>query len=416
MGIFTYCLKQNYEISSISGQLINQIFIINNKGIGFFYKIPVQKNKFMILLITNSQILNKKDFDSNTNKQLKIVLYNGKEINLEINLGESRKIYINEEEGFKITMIEIKENEINKINNDNIKITYSEIYDETKKYEGEIYYIVYYDSDKGKIDYKKIQLKEINEDIIYYKSDDIKVHLGGILVNDNGDIIGFHIIKKEDINKGILFRNIIEEYIFSNEMTIKYKIDEEKEITIFGNDFVNNNNKICKIIINGKEEELCSNFNTENINLNDNNILEITLVGITNITNMSNMFFYCDSLISISDISKLNTSKITQMNNLFCNCESLLSLPDISKWDISNVTDISGLFSGCSSLESLPDISKWNTSNVKFYFFRMFIIKIFTRYFKMEYIKSYQYEKCIFRMFCINFFAKYIKVGYIKCF
>ena len=51
MGIFTNCLKQNYVVSSISGKLINQIFIINNKGIGFFYKIPFQKNKFMILPI-----------------------------------------------------------------------------------------------------------------------------------------------------------------------------------------------------------------------------------------------------------------------------------------------------------------------------------------------------------------------------
>ena len=51
-------------------------------------------------------------------------------------------------------------------NNDKIKITYAEIYDENKKYEGEIYYIVYYDIDKGKIDYRKIQIKEINEDII----------------------------------------------------------------------------------------------------------------------------------------------------------------------------------------------------------------------------------------------------------
>ncbi len=365
-SIFSDCQKEDDMNSSISGNLIKQIFIINNKGLGFFYKIPVQKDKFMVLLITNSQILNKKNFEPNANKQIKFILYNGTEINFEINLDESRNIYINEE--FKVAIIEIKENEIKKIN-DKINISNSEIYDENKKYEEKINYIVYYDSEIGKIDNKKIQLKEINKDIIEYKGDeDIKFYLGSILVNDNGNIIGFHIKKKEDINIGILFRNIIDEYrfsIYNNEMTIKYKINEEKEITIFGNEFVNNNNKICKIIINGKEEELCSNFNTENIILNDDNILEITLVGLKNITNMSSMFSYCDTLISISDISKLNTSKVIQMNNLFCNCESLLSLPDISKWDISNITDISGLFSGCSLLESLPDISKWNTSNVK---------------------------------------------------
>ena len=39
------------------------------------------------------------------------------------------------------------------------------------------------------------------------------------------------------------------------------------------------------------------------------------------------------------------------------------SLPDISKWNISNVEDMSCMFYGCNSLNSLPDISKWNTSN-----------------------------------------------------
>ena len=368
MGIFSNCLRNN-EVYSISSLLRNQIFIIKgiSKGIGFFYKIPVQNNKFMVLLITDSQTYNKKDFDSNENKEIEIILFNGKEIKFGINLDESRKIETIEE--LKVTIIEIKENEISKINKE-IKIAYSEIYDAKKKYEGEIYYILYYDSDKGKIGYKKFRLKEINEEnnTLEYTSDDIKFHLGSILINENGYIIGFYLAKKENINKGILFKNIIEEYIFnnqSNEMTIKYKIGEEKEIAIFGNEFVNNNNKICKIRINGKEEELSSNFDTENINLNDNNILEINLIGINNITNMSGMFSYCDSLISLSDISKLNTSKVNQMKNLFCNCESLLSLPDISKWNISNITDISGLFTGCSSIESLPDISQWDTSNIK---------------------------------------------------
>ena len=41
-----------------------------------------------------------------------------------------------------------------------------------------------------------------------------------------------------------------------------------------------------------------------------------------------------------------------------------LSLPDISKWNTSKVTNMSDMFYKCSSLLSLPDISKWNTSNV----------------------------------------------------
>ena len=56
---------------------------------------------------------------------------------------------------------------------------------------------------------------------------------------------------------------------------------------------------------------------------------------------------------------------ITNMSYMFYDCESLLALPDISKIDISRVTDISFMFGGCSSLAILPDISKWDTCNVR---------------------------------------------------
>ena len=47
---------------------------------------------------------------------------------------------------------------------------------------------------------------------------------------------------------------------------------------------------------------------------------------------------------------------------MFNYCNSLLSLPDISKWNVSNVNDMNEMFTDGSSLKSLPDISKWNTS------------------------------------------------------
>ena len=52
---------------------------------------------------------------------------------------------------------------------------------------------------------------------------------------------------------------------------------------------------------------------------------------------------------------------------MFFQCESLISLPDISKWNISNVKTMGSMFVKCKSLKSLPDISKWDTSN-KLYF------------------------------------------------
>ena len=46
---------------------------------------------------------------------------------------------------------------------------------------------------------------------------------------------------------------------------------------------------------------------------------------------MDNLFYYCTSLLSLSDISKWNTINVTDMSGIFNNCKSLLSLPDLSK-------------------------------------------------------------------------------------
>ena len=84
------------------------------------------------------------------------------------------------------------------------------------------------------------------------------------------------------------------------------------------------------------------------------------------LTDVSFMFAGCKSLISLPDLSDLNTSKITNMRFMFAGCNSLISLPDISNWDISNVTNLEWMFCYCNSLASFPDISNWNTSKVKY--------------------------------------------------
>jgi len=50
------------------------------------------------------------------------------------------------------------------------------------------------------------------------------------------------------------------------------------------------------------------------------------------------------------------------MRSIFANCESLNSLSDLSKWNTIHVTDTSYMFANCKSLNSLPD--KCNTSKI----------------------------------------------------
>ena len=148
------------------------------------------------------------------------------------------------------------------------------------------------------------------------------------------------------------------------EIYIKYKVDKN-EIRLFGNDFVQRYKNICRIIINGKEEELreLKTFSRFGKKIEQ---YEIKLRGIQNIDNLNHMFYNCESLLSLPDISKWNISNVTDMSYMFSWYKSLTSssLPGISKWNTSNVTDMSYMFNGCESLSYLPDISKWDTSNV----------------------------------------------------
>ena len=79
------------------------------------------------------------------------------------------------------------------------------------------------------------------------------------------------------------------------------------------------------------------------------------------VTDMSSMFVYCKSLISL-DVSKFDTSQVTDMKHMFNKCSSLTSL-DVSNFDTSQVTDMSAMFLECSGLTSL-DVSKFDTSKV----------------------------------------------------
>ena len=54
------------------------------------------------------------------------------------------------------------------------------------------------------------------------------------------------------------------------------------------------------MLIDNKVYEITARFN---INININNILNIKLIGIDNITNMSCIFYGCSSLLFLLDIS-----------------------------------------------------------------------------------------------------------------
>lgn len=74
----------------------------------------------------------------------------------------------------------------------------------------------------------------------------------------------------------------------------------------------------------------------------------------SNVENMSNMFYKCNSLTTIP---QLDTSKATDMRTIFSGCSNLTTVPQL---DTSSVTNMSYMFNDCYMLTSVPalDVSK----------------------------------------------------------
>ena len=87
----------------------------------------------------------------------------------------------------------------------------------------------------------------------------------------------------------------------------------------------------------------------------------IEYLNTTNVTDMSNMFYFCHDLKTL-DVSNFDTQNVTDMSNMFYYCDDLKTL-DVSNFDTKNVTDMSYMFDDCSGLTTL-DVSNFDTQNV----------------------------------------------------
>ena len=118
---------------------------------------------------------------------------------------------------------------------------------------------------------------------------------------------------KEALNKNEINEiTIIYDYNKSKDIKVDDREEVQKELgesisrkKLFGERFVKNNKNKCKIIINGKKEEICCYLSNYHEYLNEGK-LEIKLIDIKNISDISFMFSGCLSLISLPDISKIN--------------------------------------------------------------------------------------------------------------
>lgn len=81
-------------------------------------------------------------------------------------------------------------------------------------------------------------------------------------------------------------------------------------------------------------------------------------------TNMSYMFAGAGSLVDLGNLNNWDTSKVTDMKNMFFDAKSLRNIGDVSNWDTSNVTDMQFMFNGAGSLTNIGNLDNWNTGKV----------------------------------------------------
>jgi surface protein len=148
---------------------------------------------------------------------------------------------------------------------------------------------------------------------------------------------------EEEINKVELIKEEIELSVSETEEVVKEVFEVKEKIV------VSTKKELRDIIfsIQGNKKEI-KNFNDK--------------YDYSDITDMSGMFYGCETLI---EIPLLYTSKVTNMRGMFSNCKSLKTIPHLNT---SNVINMSSMFYRCESLIDIPELNTSKVTNMYFMF------------------------------------------------
>ena len=339
-------------------------------GTGFFCEINDDSIPFKKALFTNNHILN----EDNINKEIEIEYLN--EVK-RIIITNKRKIYTNKILDY--TCIEIYDKD--KINNyfridktyfDNINILKNK----------EIFILQY--PNGGELSHSLGKIINISNNIIIHSASTLYGSSGSPIIKryNINMVLGIHFgelkdkynhyksnlatpfniiindIKNKVNNLNKLLNNNIE---YNNKINlIYYKTNnEDKYNYIFGEKFVEKNKDNINLIINGKENDLISEYN---LNIGANNI---QIIVKNNLSNLEYMFCRCISLTNIDGLKYLNTKKVNNFSYTFFGCSSLLDVNALEYWNVSNGKDFKCMFAECSSLSNINALNNWNVSNGK---------------------------------------------------
>lgn len=113
--------------------------------------------------------------------------------------------------------------------------------------------------------------------------------------------------------------------------------------------------KIGNITVEGTScKGLCYNYKQ---------LVEVELFDTSNVTDMMQMFAYCEKL---EIVPLFNTSSVTTMREMFMLCGKLTTIP---LFNTTNVTHMGNMFANCSNLTSVPELDTQNVVNMSGMFF-----------------------------------------------
>ena len=140
-------------------------------------------------------------------------------------------------------------------------------------------------------------------------------------------------------NENIVFKSETQSIIEKKRLHYPKKIDFNN-IKIFGDEFVENNKKKCKIVYNNKLTNLKEFFYIKNIKQNEKGTFNINLILLSTIISMKKMFSECVLLRCIFDLN-WDMKYIKNMSYMFNKCLYLHTINYLKKWNTQNVSDMS---------------------------------------------------------------------------
>ena len=377
-------------------------------GTGFLCKIPYPDSLHLLpVLITCYHILGINEIKIGGKIELK---FNDGKMAKNIQINESRKIYISDENEYDTTIIEIKPNDGFKIPNflevDNLIYDEENIENNKMNEENKTVYLIHYPKGlNSKLSFGTI--KKIDNGLIKHISKTYKGSSGSPIFNlSTQKVIGIHKgdHKKFKYQVGTLLKYPIDNFNLynQNKITITLEVKKEdinKKVYFLDNtDYINKETNI-KIYHNNLKE-----LNEENTLLYINNnrykfekyflpkeegIYIIELLLFFPIKDCSFMFTNCKNITNI-DFSKFKTKDAINMEYMFSGCSHLINL-NLSNFNTENVINMRGMFGeyskvlnfdylkgdffdpegaedviyygGCSNLNDL-DLSSFDTKNV----------------------------------------------------